>query len=104
MQDKNSLWQQRIQTQKNSGKSIKQFCIDEGINRHVFQYWANKFKSPVSAPSVDFIPIEIEHENIHLQSGLTLSHPSGFQIFVTRDTDFALLQTFLHGMRGYSIC
>ena len=94
---------------KKSGKSIKQFCIDEGINRHVFQYWANKFKSPVSAPAlelpaVDFIPIEIAHDNIHLQSGLTLSHSSGFQIFVTRDTDFTLLQTVLHSMRGYPIC
>lgn len=109
MQTKHSLWQQRIEHQKNSGKSIKQFCIDEGINRHVFQYWANKFKSTVSeatldVPSVDFVPIEIKHDNIHLQSGFTLSHPSGFQIFVNRNTDFSLLQTLLLGMRGYPSC
>ncbi|NLX77885.1 MAG: IS66 family insertion sequence element accessory protein TnpB [Clostridiaceae bacterium] len=39
-----SKWAQVIQAQKESGKTVKDFCLDAGIKRNAFFYWQRKLR------------------------------------------------------------
>lgn len=39
-----SQWMEVIQKQQNSGQTIKDFCLEEGINRNVYFYWQKKLR------------------------------------------------------------
>ncbi len=44
-QDKQQLWAQRIQLQKESSLSQKQWCQENDINFHTFSYWNKKVRT-----------------------------------------------------------
>ena len=42
-----SQWAQIIQARKESGKSVKDFCEDAGVNRNAYFYWQRKLREHV---------------------------------------------------------
>ena len=48
-------WQERLQRQAQSGKSVLQFCVDEGITRSHFYAWRNR-----SEPDLAFVPMRVQ--------------------------------------------
>ena len=48
-------WQERLQRQAQSGKSVLQFCVDEGITRSHFYAWRNR-----SEPDLAFVPMQVK--------------------------------------------
>jgi hypothetical protein len=64
-------WQERLQRQAQSGKSVLQFCVDEGIPRSHFYAW-RKRSEPVAA----FVPIRVQTQLAapHVQLPLKSEH------------------------------
>lgn len=45
-QHKRNHWASRLEKQRASNLSIKQFCIDNKINYQTFYYWSKKLSEP----------------------------------------------------------
>jgi hypothetical protein len=52
-------WQERLQRQAQSGKSVLQFCVDEGITRSNFYAWRNR-----SEPDLAFVPMRVQTPSV----------------------------------------
>jgi len=50
--EKQQLWDQNIQAQKQSGLSQKQWCQEKDISYHTFKYWKQRTKISSQQPSV----------------------------------------------------
>ncbi len=48
-------WQARLERQAQSGKSVLQFCVDEGIPRSHFYAWRKR-----SEPDSTFVPMRMQ--------------------------------------------
>lgn len=108
MESKQEMWGQWIDLQKISGKTIKQFCHDEKINYHVFQYWSQKRRKnqcvfeETLQPS--FIPVIVEQAPNCFSQEILLKHVSGFRVSVNNDTDFELLSKLLRTIGNGTLC
>lgn len=40
-------WQQRLQNQKDSGLTVREFCLQEGIERSNFYRWVNRLQDGI---------------------------------------------------------
>lgn len=52
-QDSRLKWQQRIETQKDSGLSVSQFCQQHGCSASSFYQWRRKLGSPSLKPATE---------------------------------------------------
>jgi transposase-like protein len=52
-QDSRLKWQQRIETQKDSGLSVSQFCQQHGCSASSFYQWRRKLGSPSPKPATE---------------------------------------------------
>lgn len=106
--NKHILWENRIQQQKSSGKSIRQFCKDEALNLHVFHYWATKSKktdqdkNKIQKICEAFLPIQIK-EDSNRNIPLLLEHCSGFHIKITSE-NILLIKELLISLSENSSC
>ena len=61
-QDKEKLWSQRIQEQKMSTLSQKQWCQENNVNFHTFNYWIKKIRAnnltPMAKEKTTWIALE----------------------------------------------
>ncbi len=104
-----SQWAQIIQARKESGKSVKDFCEDTGINRHSYFYWQRKLreasckdlveaaetKEVVASGWVRLRPAEPQYAD-----GGILIEINDFQITVKSDTDLELLKNVCSVLRS----
>ena len=52
-QDSRLKWQQRIETQKDSGLSVSQFCQQHGCSASSFYQWRRKLGAPSPKPATE---------------------------------------------------
>lgn len=48
------IWTQTVHECKNSGMTVKEWCIENGVNEKRFYYWQRRVREEVLAPIVTF--------------------------------------------------
>jgi hypothetical protein len=74
-QDRQALWTQRIQDQRASKLSQKQWCQENGVNFHTFSYW-NRKSNKHDMPKRDALPTAW----VTLENPTDTLHKSAFRI------------------------
>jgi len=46
-------WQQRLESQKESGLSIEVFCLREGVSKSTFHRWARQLRNGIPGPMLE---------------------------------------------------
>ncbi|HEX2925828.1 MAG TPA: hypothetical protein VHP38_06170 [Ruminiclostridium sp.] len=79
-------WKERFEEYKQSGLSIKAWCLKNGLKNTTFKYWINKFnksEKEVLASDTNFVEVLLPSSNINNKtlsessaSTLTLSYSS----------------------------
>jgi hypothetical protein len=74
-----ALWAKRIKERKQSGKSIRQYCQEQGLKEWQYYDWQSKLHRPTptlkgfvelkAKPAFGRIVVEIEGCNIQVQEG-----------------------------------
>jgi hypothetical protein len=60
--NKRQYWKTQIDHFKNSGLSIRKFCIQEGHNEHTFGYWLDQHgerRKKVTPSKSNFLPVVV---------------------------------------------
>ena len=74
---------------KTTGKTKKDFCLENNVGFHKYKYWEHKF-SCQSKPAQAFIQIENKQPALVLHANrLVLEYPNGVKISL--DADLALI-------------
>jgi len=74
-------WQQRLESQKESGLSIDVFCLQEGVSKSTFYRWADLLREGIPEPmaaeraargkaesgDVAFVPITLKASPVEIQ-------------------------------------
>ncbi len=70
-----SLWEQRIIEQKNSGKSIREWCRDNSLKENRFYCWRRKLQeeAPASKEPQKWLPLEIGETKSSSNSAITIT-------------------------------
>jgi hypothetical protein len=105
--DKLSRFRELVRLQEESGLSVRDFCLNEGISYSVFYYWRKKLKSEKN--NGDFIPLVVKSNGLNRQSQerqtghlsaesvlLELVYPNGTALRIKNDVDLAHLQALIH--------
>ncbi|OBT20558.1 transposase, partial [Vibrio sp. UCD-FRSSP16_10] len=74
-EQKRHHWAQILEQQLNSNSTIKQFCLDNGINYQTFHYWFKKLNKLEEQIQVQ--PIVVTENNVGYTASvvvLTLAH------------------------------
>jgi hypothetical protein len=53
--EQRQLWEERLESFNNSGMTTKQWCQDQEISIHQFNYWKRKCSSAVPPTSPQFV-------------------------------------------------
>ena len=64
-------------TQKNSGKTVIQYCKEHDLAKQTFYSWRAAFNNKGMKSSSKFIPLEIEHTAISEQVLASIKQPNG---------------------------
>lgn len=102
-------WAKIIQARQESGKSIKDFCEESGIERNAYFYWQRKLRkaactelaisekpdSPVPSGWMQLAPVQIQQLKASLEIEI-----SGCHVAVTTDTDPELLKKVCRILRS----
>jgi hypothetical protein len=56
-------WEDRLESFKQSGMTAKQWCQDQEISIHQFNYWKRKCLTTSSPSSTQWIPIQMQPKN-----------------------------------------
>lgn len=59
-QQKQALWQSRVEAWQTSQLPQEEFCEKEGVNLHTFKYWRQKFNH--RKPEVNWVPVSLVPE------------------------------------------
>ena len=103
--DQQQFWQMAIETWRESGLSIRQFCKQEGLTEPAFYIWRKKLTgSDTESENLDtspFIEVSMPRSNptvveLLMTSGNTLRIPAG--------VDSATLTTVLSVVRAVGLC
>jgi len=113
--DKVSRFRELIRLQEDSGLSVRDFCLNEGISYSVFYYWRKKLRNEKS--NGDFIPLVVNpngsakshgyglsRQSPKSQTGqlavepvlLELVYPNGTALRIKNDMDLAHLRALIH--------
>jgi hypothetical protein len=83
-------WSEKIKNQKLSNKSVKEWCKEQGISQHTFQYWNQKINKNNSSKVIKNAFFEIPEEPCMIEIALR-----GMKISITKDFDRNALIHFL---------
>jgi putative transposase len=96
-----SQWAQIIQARKESGKSVKDFCEDAGVNRNAYFYWQRKLRETAyknlkeAEESKDVVPggwVRLSPVKPQYADDGILIEINGCHITVKGNTDLELLK------------
>ena len=76
--DKMSRWQKIIEDQKQSGLSVRRYCIERNLNQTSFFYWQKRIQPPHQSQGV-FLPVQIKNHD----QGFTVKVSLGQMTFET---------------------
>ncbi len=95
--EKAARWQEMVRRQEESGVSVRQFCITEGLSEPSFYAWRKKLREPrADAPRLPvadrgqqsgsgslFVPVKL----LSSAPALEIIHPLGYRIQLTGEVD-----------------
>ena len=95
-----SQWAGIVQQRLDSGKNIKDFCEDEGINRNTYFYWQRKLreaacKSLPEQSDSSVVPggwLQLQSKGQHCKGESLSIEINGCHLKVDADTDTELLK------------
>ena len=92
-------WSERIAAQRRSGKSVKQFCKEQGLTEYSFYAWRKRLQEEGSVrfALVDRSPRRQERAT---EAALELVLGSGERLRIGVGVDAATLRTVLDVLRG----
>lgn len=79
---------------KESGKSNKDFCQENGIGQAMFYYWQKKFMETQNEKPESFIPVQFKKENGH-SDPMEIIYPNGVRIKVSSTTELSIVRTLI---------
>jgi hypothetical protein len=86
-------WQAFVEGQGGSGKSVTEYCREQGVGPHRFYYWRKRgIGGPAGKVRGGFVECRLTGSRAGL---LVLDCPSGYRIHVSRDCDVRLLEQTL---------
>lgn len=108
--EKELYWRELMQRQAESGLSVRQFCVREGVSEPSFYAWRQRLgggwkrkaegasgrAAGLATNGREFIPLEL----IEASAALELIHPRGYRIRVTGPIDASNLQRLLDVLDG----
>ncbi len=83
-------WSEKIKSQKLSNKSVKEWCEEQGISHHAFQYWNQKINKSLFSKGAKSSFFEIGEEPSMIEISLR-----GMKISIAKDFDRNALIDFL---------
>ncbi|MGI6527458.1 MAG: transposase [Peptococcaceae bacterium] len=104
-----SQWAQIIQARKESGKSVKDFCAEEGVNKNAYFYWQRKLREAAckdlteAEQSKGIVPggwVRLGPVKPQYADGSILIEINGCQITVKSNTDLELLKSICSVLRS----
>jgi hypothetical protein len=91
-------WRTRIAAQERSGKSVKQFCTEQGLTEQSFYYWRKRLQTPAS---MRFALVEAEPRRGTADYALLeLVLTTGEQLRISAGVDAATLRQVLEALRA----
>ena len=91
-----SFWENRLEKQAKSGKSISAWCLENKISRSSFHYWKKRLKKLPEPKMNDFVEIKDKESTF---SGIHIKHQD-IGIYVERDFDAMTLKQVLSTICG----
>jgi putative transposase len=97
-----SQWAEIIKVRNESGKSVKEFCEDSGINKHTYFYWQRKLREEAcnklikSEEYTNSVPcgwVKLNPEKPQQTDNGISIEINGCHITVKRNTDLKLLKS-----------
>ncbi|WP_299013453.1 hypothetical protein [uncultured Photobacterium sp.] len=86
-EDKNALWHDRLQHQKESGLTIATWCEQNQIAQSQFYYWQKKLTALSHEPESVIVPISMPSSSV----ALVIETPSGYRLSVNDTAALTLL-------------
>lgn len=102
-----SYWQELLQTHRDSGLSVKEFCAQQNVSVAAFYQWRRRFEQPTqtaSEPSSGLIPVRIVSSQPARTSpvGVQILTPTGFSLRVDGNTSPEQLLMILQAIEASS--
>ena len=107
-------FQELLNRRKESGLTVRDFCLNEGIAESIYYYWLKKLKKREAQPK-EFIPLFVNHQLTTFKKNqfsrlvpagseqdqqgdiqLEFVFPNGTRLLVRNQVELALLQTIAH--------
>jgi rRNA pseudouridine-1189 N-methylase Emg1 (Nep1/Mra1 family) len=82
-QDKQAM----LEKWKTSGKSIKQYCLDENIPYHAMSYWQRKEKYLATGKDKKFIKVKLNSPSVINQNKTEIIYSNGTRIIFYGSTN-----------------
>lgn len=93
--DRAQYWQQHLKSWQQKGGSRAQYCRDNQLSYHVFNYWYSKLNSADQSGG-RFVPVMINHSAETQATGtLQLELPNGIQITGIRAESVSLVSQLI---------
>jgi hypothetical protein len=89
--DKITLWQERLQHQKESGIPITKWCEQQKITVSNFYYWQKKLNTPIIEEPNIMVALPLSSST----TPLTIETPSGYRILVNDTSALTMLPQLL---------
>ena len=95
---RDEYWRERIAAQERSGRSVQQFCKEQGLNYPSFYYWRKRLrqKTPVRFALVETAGA-LQHNSS--EQCLELVLPTGERLRIGAGVDAAVLRRVLEALR-----
>lgn len=87
-------WKERIEERKQSGKSIREYCAEQGIKEHQYYHWQHKLRGPTPRRQ-GFVELKAKTE----RNGLRVE-VGGCRIEVERGFDRRTFQEIVLAMKS----
>ncbi len=94
--EKEKFWRERIREQDRTGKSVRQFCVEKGLNENLFYGWRRelKLRDRETAGAGGFVEL-LRAGTCHTVSGVSIRVDERLSIAVERGFDEATLKAAL---------
>ena len=95
---RDEYWREKIAAQERSGRSVQQFCKEQGLNNPSFYYWRKRLrqKTPVRFALVETAGAQQHNSSEHCMEVVL---PTGERLRIGAGVDAAVLRRVLEALR-----
>lgn len=83
-----------IKSCKESGKSNKDFCQQNGIGQAMFYYWQRKLQESKQELSTGFISVKVKNE-FSFTNAIEIAYPNGVKLRLAEGTDLSVVRVLI---------